>query len=148
MLFLYSSLPREWFLGRTGLFPFLDFSCPGSAQVCVELMAVECKLCFSQQLDLVAKGCLCPHTGSLWSAQCWPRIWVHCQHLKRHVKSCFQARRSSRPGPDFCAVPIVYSWVPRFKGDVFSLVGHDRHHSLVSVFCLIWIIHSQPAWPF
>lgn len=38
------------------------------------LMALEGEIGFSQQLKLVAKGCICPHTRSLWSAHGWPRI--------------------------------------------------------------------------
>lgn len=40
----------------------------------LDLMAMEGEICFSQLLKLEAKGCICPCTGSLWSAQYWPRI--------------------------------------------------------------------------
>lgn len=67
--------------GRNDLFPFLDDSCPESANgefvglmEELDLMAMECEICCSQQLKLMAKGCIRPCTGFLWPAQCWPRI--------------------------------------------------------------------------
>lgn len=45
----------------------------------LDLMAIACDSCSPRQLEVAAKGCICPHTGFLWSTQCWPRIWVSCQ---------------------------------------------------------------------
>jgi hypothetical protein len=49
----------------------------------LDLTDKEWEIYFPQQLKLVATGCICPHTASLWSAQCWSRIGDDCQPLSQ-----------------------------------------------------------------